>query len=198
MPRPAVPIRHANAGPDDPEGEQSHTACSCNEPRLDRDVLGRPGVQWFILLEGINHINFRGRERRIAARNPPGCSRSQLVDDVRSLPAPKIEGSYEVLSFSCIYHPFRGDSRAGTRSNDQSFLLSCRSSESGCHSRSKRVAENYEGILDHLFSRATVFDNGTTSAAVITVDAGATQTRFGRLSASKSRKTWEYRLGTSC
>lgn len=30
--------------------------------RLDRDVLTRPGVKWVILLEGINDINFRGRE----------------------------------------------------------------------------------------------------------------------------------------
>jgi lysophospholipase L1-like esterase len=29
--------------------------------RLDRDVLSRPGVQWVILLEGINDINIRGR-----------------------------------------------------------------------------------------------------------------------------------------
>lgn len=29
--------------------------------RLDRDVLGRPGVRWVILLEGINDINLRGR-----------------------------------------------------------------------------------------------------------------------------------------
>jgi len=29
--------------------------------RLDRDVLGRPGVKWVILLEGINDINIRGR-----------------------------------------------------------------------------------------------------------------------------------------
>jgi lysophospholipase L1-like esterase len=29
--------------------------------RFDRDVLGRPGVRWLILLEGINDINFRGR-----------------------------------------------------------------------------------------------------------------------------------------
>jgi lysophospholipase L1-like esterase len=29
--------------------------------RFDRDVLGRPGVKWVILLEGINDINIRGR-----------------------------------------------------------------------------------------------------------------------------------------
>jgi len=29
--------------------------------RFDRDVLSRPGVQWVILLEGINDINIRGR-----------------------------------------------------------------------------------------------------------------------------------------
>ena len=29
--------------------------------RFDRDVLGRPGVKWVVLLEGINDINIRGR-----------------------------------------------------------------------------------------------------------------------------------------
>ncbi len=29
--------------------------------RLDRDVLTLPGVEWVVLLEGINDINFRGR-----------------------------------------------------------------------------------------------------------------------------------------
>jgi lysophospholipase L1-like esterase len=35
--------------------------------RLDRDVLSHPGVQWVILLEGINDINIRGREEGRAA-----------------------------------------------------------------------------------------------------------------------------------
>jgi hypothetical protein len=35
------------------------------------------------------------------------------------------------------------------------------------------LSKNYEGILDHLYSRAIVVDNGRTSAALITVDAGA-------------------------
>jgi len=34
------------------------------------------------------------------------------------------------------------------------------------------LPKSYEGILDHLFSRAIVINNGTTSAALITVDAG--------------------------
>lgn len=29
--------------------------------RFDRDILGRPGVRWVVLLGGINDINFRGR-----------------------------------------------------------------------------------------------------------------------------------------
>ena len=29
--------------------------------RFDRDILGRPGVRWLVLLGGINDINFRGR-----------------------------------------------------------------------------------------------------------------------------------------
>ncbi|HEX4997864.1 MAG TPA: neutral/alkaline non-lysosomal ceramidase N-terminal domain-containing protein [Terriglobia bacterium] len=35
------------------------------------------------------------------------------------------------------------------------------------------LPRNYEGILDHLYSRAIVVDNGTTTAALISVDAGA-------------------------
>ena len=34
------------------------------------------------------------------------------------------------------------------------------------------LPRNYEGILDHIYSRAIVLDNGTTSAALVTVDAG--------------------------
>src|SRR5690349_4570101 len=34
------------------------------------------------------------------------------------------------------------------------------------------LPKNYEGILDHIFSRAIVIDNGTASAALISVDAG--------------------------
>jgi enterochelin esterase-like enzyme/lysophospholipase L1-like esterase len=33
--------------------------------RVDRDVLGRPGVKWVVLLGGINDINFRARTREI-------------------------------------------------------------------------------------------------------------------------------------
>jgi hypothetical protein len=35
------------------------------------------------------------------------------------------------------------------------------------------LPKNYEGILDHIYSRAIVVDNGITRAALITVDAGA-------------------------
>jgi lysophospholipase L1-like esterase len=35
--------------------------------RLDRDVFGRPGVKWVVLLEGINDINIRGRQDGPAA-----------------------------------------------------------------------------------------------------------------------------------
>jgi len=35
------------------------------------------------------------------------------------------------------------------------------------------LPKNYEGILDRLYSRAIVLDNGTTTAALISVDAGA-------------------------
>src|SRR5690242_16894591 len=34
------------------------------------------------------------------------------------------------------------------------------------------LPKNYDGILDHIYSRAIVIDNGTTSAALISVDAG--------------------------
>ena len=35
-----------------------------------------------------------------------------------------------------------------------------------------QLPKNYEGILDHIYSRAIVIDNGTATAALITVDAG--------------------------
>ena len=34
------------------------------------------------------------------------------------------------------------------------------------------LPKNYEGILDHIYSRAIVVDNGTSRAALITLDAG--------------------------
>src|SRR5678810_152828 len=34
------------------------------------------------------------------------------------------------------------------------------------------LPKNYDGILDHIYSRAIVIDNGTAAAALITVDAG--------------------------
>lgn len=37
----------------------------------------------------------------------------------------------------------------------------------------KDLPKSYEGILDHLYSRAIVVDNGTASAALISLDAGA-------------------------
>src|SRR5690242_21547303 len=35
------------------------------------------------------------------------------------------------------------------------------------------LPKNYEGIFDHLYSRAIVLESGSASAALITVDAGA-------------------------
>ena len=34
------------------------------------------------------------------------------------------------------------------------------------------LPQNYQGILDHIYSRAIVIDNGSATAALITVDAG--------------------------
>ena len=34
------------------------------------------------------------------------------------------------------------------------------------------LPKNYEGILDHIYARAVVIDNGATSAALVTLDAG--------------------------
>jgi hypothetical protein len=37
------------------------------------------------------------------------------------------------------------------------------------------LPQNYQGILDHIYSRAIVIDNGSATAALITVDAGGVQ-----------------------
>ena len=42
------------------------------------------------------------------------------------------------------------------------------------------LPKNSLGMLDHLYARAIVLENGTTSAALITVDAGAIPMRSGR------------------
>jgi lysophospholipase L1-like esterase len=48
--------------------------------RLERDVLSRPGVQWVILLEGINDINLRGR-----AEGPTALTSDELIWGYRQI-----------------------------------------------------------------------------------------------------------------
>jgi len=48
--------------------------------RLERDVLSRPGVQWLILLEGINDINLRGR-----ADGPTALTSDELIWGYRQI-----------------------------------------------------------------------------------------------------------------
>jgi lysophospholipase L1-like esterase len=48
--------------------------------RFDRDVLGRPGVRWVILLEGINDINIRGR-----SAGPDALTSDELIAGYRQI-----------------------------------------------------------------------------------------------------------------
>jgi lysophospholipase L1-like esterase len=48
--------------------------------RFDRDVLGRPGVKWVILLEGINDINMRGR-----STGPNALTSDELIAGYRQI-----------------------------------------------------------------------------------------------------------------
>jgi lysophospholipase L1-like esterase len=48
--------------------------------RFDRDVLGRPGVRWVILLEGINDINMRGR-----SDSPDALTSDELIAGYRQI-----------------------------------------------------------------------------------------------------------------
>ncbi len=48
--------------------------------RLERDVLSRPGVEWVILLEGINDINIRGR-----AEGPNALTSDELIWGYRQI-----------------------------------------------------------------------------------------------------------------
>jgi lysophospholipase L1-like esterase len=48
--------------------------------RFDRDVLGRPGVKWVILLEGINDINIRGRRE-----GPNALTADELIQGYRQI-----------------------------------------------------------------------------------------------------------------
>ena len=48
--------------------------------RFDRDVLGRPGVKWVILLEGINDINIRGR-----STGPEALTSDELIAGYRQI-----------------------------------------------------------------------------------------------------------------
>jgi lysophospholipase L1-like esterase len=48
--------------------------------RFDRDVLGRPGVKWVALLEGINDISIRGR-----GTGPEALTSEELIAGYRQL-----------------------------------------------------------------------------------------------------------------
>jgi len=48
--------------------------------RFDRDVPGRPGVKWIILLEGINDINIRGR-----STGPDALTSDELIAGYRQI-----------------------------------------------------------------------------------------------------------------
>ena len=48
--------------------------------RFDRDVLGRPGVKWIVLLEGINDINGRGR-----SEGPNALTADELIAGYRQI-----------------------------------------------------------------------------------------------------------------
>jgi lysophospholipase L1-like esterase len=48
--------------------------------RFDRDVLGRPGVKWIILLEGINDINIRAR-----STGPEALTSDELIAGYRQI-----------------------------------------------------------------------------------------------------------------
>jgi len=48
--------------------------------RFDRDVLGRPGVKWIVLLEGINDISIRGR-----GTGPEALTSEELIAGYRQL-----------------------------------------------------------------------------------------------------------------
>src|SRR5579859_1086913 len=54
------------------------------------------------------------------------------------------------------------------------------------------LPKNYDGILDHIYSRAIVIDNGTASAALITVDAGGVPDPICRPFPSSSKPSLEF------
>ena len=58
------------------------------------------------------------------------------------------------------------------------------------------LPKTYDGILDHLYSRAIVVDNGKASAALISVDAGAVPDAVWNGVASRWRKISAYRRET--
>jgi len=55
------------------------------------------------------------------------------------------------------------------------------------------LPKQFLGVLDHVYSRAIVIDNGTTTAALVTVDVILMPIPCGSASVIEFRQSWEYR-----
>ena len=54
-----------------------------------------------------------------------------------------------------------------------------------------QLPKNLEGILDHIYARAIVIDNGVTSAALVSVDTGMLGEQLWRTVSQRVEKNWE-------
>jgi len=53
-----------------------------------------------------------------------------------------------------------------------------------------QLPKNSEGILDHIYARAIVIDNGSTSAALVSADVGMLGEQVWRTVSGGSKKSW--------
>ena len=54
-----------------------------------------------------------------------------------------------------------------------------------------QLPKNSEGILDHIYARAIVIDNGITSAALLSADTGMLGEQVWRTVSQRVKKSWE-------
>src|SRR3954451_12588065 len=65
-----------------------------------------------------------------------------------------------------------GVSTPGIAQNNTTFALKAGAAKVDVTPAESELPKNYEGILDHIYARAIVIDNGATKAALLTLDAG--------------------------
>ena len=76
------------------------------------------------------------------------------------------------LSMLCCGPGVRGPARGRRAGRARGVVTARGRRRGGRHATGSELPKNYLGVLDHLYARAIVLDNGAAAAALVTVDAG--------------------------